>query len=67
MAEVERVQASAQLVAHDEVGQRLVLGGEALVAGAVRACNSKCVKMILLWVWLSLLDAVWVGVGEFVE
>src|SRR5690606_16288377 len=31
------------------------------------ACNSKCVKMILLWVWLSLLDAAGVGGGEFVE
>ena len=30
--EVEGVQARAQLVAHDEVGERVVLGGEALVA-----------------------------------
>ena len=31
--EVERVQPGPQLVGHDEVGERLVLGGEALVAG----------------------------------
>ena len=31
--EVERVEPRAQVVAHDEVGERVVLGGEALVAG----------------------------------
>ena len=32
--EVERIQAGAQLVAHDEVDERLVLGGEGLLARA---------------------------------
>lgn len=35
LGQVEGVQPSAQLIAHDQVGQRLVLGGEALVPAAV--------------------------------
>ena len=41
--QVEGVEAGAQLVAHDQVGERLVLGGEAVVAVAVlrrRRCRS---------------------------
>jgi len=37
------------------------------LCGANRACNSSYVKLILFWVLVALLDAAWVGVGEFVE
>ncbi|OPZ49043.1 MAG: hypothetical protein BWY91_03129 [bacterium ADurb.BinA028] len=40
--QVEGIEAGAQFVAHEKVGQRLVLGGESLVAGGgARGCDKR--------------------------